>query len=151
MPPPSPTIGKIDTSFPKGKAMADWLVNVGASMTLGELNILLARDNINAVNPAMATQWITIDNANATPANTVEFLSYNAPLNMPDDKVCGRAVFNDLHVSATTTDKPGLPFPSSCQMGDLSDQEKALEFMLFDLSSCVRRDDQPPEPPAIVH
>jgi hypothetical protein len=150
--PPNPSVGKIDTSFPKGNAMADWLVNVGASTTRGELTIHLGRDNASAVNPMMATQWITVDNPNVTPPSAVEFLSYNAPLNAPDDKVCGRAVFNDLHVSATSMgDKPGLPFPASCELKDLSDQEKALEFMLFDLSSCVRKDDQPPEPPAIIH
>jgi hypothetical protein len=148
-PDPADTLATIDTSFPKGKAMSEWLVNVKASTTPGQIAIKVARDNINAIDPKLATQWITLQNPKATPQNTVEFLSFNAPLGASDDKICGRAVFNDLHVSATTGDKPGSPYPASCVMGDLSDQEKALEFMLFDLSSCVRRDDQPPEPPAI--
>ncbi len=135
--------------------MSEWLVNVGASATAGTLDIYVPRDNINAVDPKMATSWITLQNTGATPPNTVEFLSYNAPLGATDDKVCGRAVFSDLHVSAPVpnraADNPGQPFPASCATGDLSSQEKALEFMLFDLSSCVRRDDQPPEPPAVVH
>jgi hypothetical protein len=153
--PNNPTPGTIDTSFPKGKAMSEWLVNVGASTTAGMLDIYVPRDNINAVDPKMATSWITLQNPGADPPNTVEFLSYNAPLGAADDMICGRAVFNDLHVSAPVAnraaDHPGQPFPASCATGDLSAQEKALEFMLFDLSSCVRKDDQPPEPPAVVH
>ena len=82
-------------------------------------------------------------------------MSFNAPIGAADDQICGRAVFSDLHVSAAAgnraADKQGQPYPGSCTLGDLSAQEKALEFMLFDLSSCVRRDDQPPEPPAVVH
>jgi hypothetical protein len=155
--PSNPTPGTIDTSFPKGKAMSDWLVNVGASKTAGTLDIYIPRDNINAVDPTKATQWITLQNTNAgmDPPTAVEFLSYNAPIGAADDKVCGRAVFNDLHVSGQTdnraADRPGQPFPGSCATGDLSSQEKALEFMLFDLSSCVRKDNEPPEPPAVVH
>jgi hypothetical protein len=147
--PPGMVTATVNTGFPKGQAMSEWLVNVGASTTPGLLDIQAARDNISAVTPMMATAWITLQNPNAmvTP-DTVEFLSFNAPLNVPDDKVCGRAVFNDLHVSAGATgDKPGNPFPSMCQPGDLSKQEKALEFMLFDLSSCVRNDNEPPLPP----
>jgi len=149
--PPDPITGTINTSFPKGQAMSDWLVNVKASTMPGQLQIHKARDNMNAVDANQATSWITIQAPKATPQNAVEFMSFNAPLGASDDKICGRAVFNDLHVSATTGDKPGQAYPTSCVMGDLSDQEKALEFMLFDLSSCVRKDDQPPEPPAVIH
>jgi len=152
--PPNSIVGTIDTSFPKGQALADWLVNVGASTTPGQLTILDARDNVQAVNGAVAQQWITIQAPmrQMVAAHTaVEFLSYNAPLMMPDDKQCGRAVFNDLHVSSTGADMPGQPFPTSCERRDLTAQEKAVEFLLFDLSSCVQNDKAKPTPPPIIH
>ena len=102
----------------------------------------------------MAQQWVTIPAiakaAAAGQPTAVEYLSYNAPLAVTDDKVCGRAVFSDLHVSAairSSGDVPGEAFPSGCKLGDLTPQEKALEFLLFDLSSCVQNDKLPPVPP----
>ena len=67
---------------------------------------------------------------------------------MPEENVCGRVVYTGLHVSATmirSTDPQG--FPKDCAVRDLSAQEKALAFMLFDLSACVQNDDQAPQPP----
>jgi hypothetical protein len=149
--PSDPSMGTINTGFPKGQALAQWLVNVGASTTPGQMEINEPRDNIQAVDETLATSWITVQNSNArTNPQTVQYLSFNAPLTVPEDQKCGRAVFTDLHVSttgATGTDTRGVPFPSGCQQRDLSAQEKAVEFMLFDLSSCVMNDDTPPRPP----
>lgn len=49
------------------------------------------------------------------------------------------ALIADLHVSAgagTASDKPAMPFPLGRVTTDLSPQ-KSLEFMLFDIASCV--------------
>jgi hypothetical protein len=146
--PADPSLGTIDMTFPKGEALANWLVNVNASTTLGQMDIIQPRDNIQAVDPAVARQWITVQNENYPLAPTaIQYLSFNAPLGVPDEQTCGRAVFTDLHVSATGNDAPGEPFPSGCEVRELSSQEKAVSFMLFDLSACVQSDDVQPEPP----
>jgi hypothetical protein len=37
-----------------------------------------------------------------------------------------------------------LPFPDACDAAPFTDQELALAFMLFDLTSCLQQDSQPP-------
>jgi hypothetical protein len=148
--PQSPAVGTINTSFPKGQALADWLVNVGASTTPGQFDIVDGRDNAQAVTSTEATDWINLQNDNATQnPNAVEYLSFNTPLGVAEDQKCGRMVYTDLHVSSTGADRPGDPFPSECEERDLSAQEKVVMFMLFDLSSCIMDDHQPPKPPPI--
>jgi hypothetical protein len=47
---------------------------------------------------------------------------------------------------------PSSMFPQSCKQGNLSAQEAALEFMLFDLTACVSPDSgQPPVPPVSLN
>jgi hypothetical protein len=146
--PADPSIGSIDMTFPKGEALANWLVNVNASTTLGQMAIIQPRDNIQSVDPAVARSWITVQNDRYPDAPTaIQYLSFNAPLGVAEEKTCGRAVFTDLHVSATGNDTPGKPFPSGCETRELSSQEKAVSFMLFDLSACIQNDDTPPKPP----
>lgn len=158
----TPLTAQIDTSFPKGLSFKDWLVNVGASTTPGELVIQGAEHSIDSVLPQAiltpdpmtyaagpgAQQWIyATDNELKPPTPTVQYFSMNTPVGGAE---CGRMVFSDLHVSTGTGDKTKTAFPTGCASNPLTPQEKALEFMLFDLSSCVQPDEVPPEAPPVV-
>jgi hypothetical protein len=130
---PIPFTATIDTGFPKGMALADWLVNVGGSTTRGELVIQGAQHTIDTVGTGQ--RWIY-----STMPQSVQYLDQTTPMG---GAACGRVVLSDIHVSsgASTmtedTSKPTTPFPTGCITTDLTPQEKTLEFMLFDLSSCV--------------
>jgi hypothetical protein len=50
-----------------------------------------------------------------------------------------------------TCSASGSMFPLTCRNGDLTGQEKALEFMLFDLSACVSPDSWAPPVPSISY
>lgn len=128
--------GTTDIGFPKGASLASWLRNVGGSSTYGQFSIYQARNTVDAVNEAVATRWVYT----SQPAS-VQYLSFNTPIEAPAAKQCGRMVLSDIHVSAT--DSGGAPYPSGCETKTLSPQEKALIFMFFDLSACLS-DDRPP-------
>jgi hypothetical protein len=68
---------------------------------------------------------------------SVAFLSATTPI---PGGTCGRAVVSDLHlITGGTGDMPAGTFPTgSCVTTDLAPREKVLEFMLFDIASCVQ-------------
>jgi hypothetical protein len=139
--------------FPRGAAMQTWLGNVGALGIMGsppnELPIIAARHNVDSLTAA-SQEWIRADGA-AVPPNKTQYFSFDTPIGADAAHVCGRVVFSDLHVGGASMDDPTQAVPQDCANADLSAQEKALEFMLFDLSSCVTPNDQPPMIPPIVH
>lgn len=136
--------------FPKGVALKQWLGNVGA-LTGGQLPLTASRHNadVSAAN-THSQPWIVADKAAPDPGAT-EYFTFNTPFGVAPDKQCGRVVYSDLHVGAASGDYGGggggRIVPTGCANADLSPQEKALEFMLFDLSSCVTPDDTPPVAP----
>jgi hypothetical protein len=160
-----PVGGVVDTTlngsgmpFPKGAALQQWLQNVGAlgqnGVASAEVSIYQPRFNAAVAATNTGSQsWINADMASGAPNQTMYF-SFDTPLNAPLGpgglpQYCGRAVFSDLHVSGNPSTTDTHPPPGGCQDTDLSPQEKALEFMLFDLSSCVIPDSVAPSVPIL--
>jgi hypothetical protein len=139
-------VGYIDTTFPKGEAFAEWLYAVGGSTSEGQFLIDQARYNVTAANPP-STQWVDNPNTGETsiPGAALLHYTFDTPVGLPEAKQCGKVLFSDFHVVASTS--PGAPFPTECTTAPLTPQELALEFMLFDLSACIQQDTQAPEPP----
>jgi hypothetical protein len=140
--------------FPKGQALNEWLGNVGALQN-GKLPIEEARNNARVEASHTPSQvWIVADPSSPAPG-AAQYFSFNTPttiMTTPDAPAayCGRVVYSDLHVGAASGDRKDQAVPSGCANRPLSAQEAALEFMLFDLSSCVMEDDRPPDPPPVV-
>lgn len=132
-PDPKPLIGIVDASFPKGKIFADWLEQVGVTARRGELSITRPQWYIDAVR-APAQRWV-----HTTSPATIQHFTFNTPLGVAKEKQCGRVLFSNFHVQGEGSGK----FPSSCAPGPLSPEERLVEFMLFDVTACVRPDDVP--------
>ncbi|MES1179288.1 MAG: hypothetical protein ABUL62_33540 [Myxococcales bacterium] len=146
-------------AFPEGVALAQWLKLVGA-LTGNQLPVWFTRNNVQALNAPPSTEWIRLD-ANAPNAPLApQYFSVDTPMNAAGGELCGRVVYSDLHVSGGPgTNAPGIPadyptqgmgmgmgmggqmrggvVPDECADHPLTPQEAALEFMLFDLSSCL--------------
>jgi hypothetical protein len=131
--------------FPEGVGLHQWLTNNGA-LTNDKLPIWYARHNadLSAANTG-SQAWVNLDPSTSAP-NAAEYFSFDTPIGSGGE-ACGRVVYSDLHVSgginasnnpAAPPDYPGLPItPDGCDPHALTPQEKALEFMIFDLSSCL--------------
>ncbi|APR86701.1 Tryptophan synthase alpha chain [Minicystis rosea] len=129
--PDSIQTGYIDTSFPKGQALAQWLMNVGASTTLGQIPLQEIRQDTNSVIAPTQT-WMTVN----SPQFPVHF-TFNTPVGAPAAQQCGRVLFDDFHVFSSSSGT----FPAECASSTTATpQAKLLEFMIFDLGSCVTPD-----------
>jgi hypothetical protein len=145
----STLVGYIDTTFPKGDAFAKWLYVVGASTSEGRFTIDQARYNATSANPP-STRWAFNPNTGETQTMQPALLHYtfNTPVGVPEEQQCGKVLFSDFHVVSTLSSS--TTFPRECDGAPMTPQEKALEFMLFDLSACIQVDTQPPTPPPPV-
>jgi hypothetical protein len=126
-----------------------WLQTVGA-LTNGTISLTGVADSVSTVTPGTTDRWIYDPNSMDT-----KYLSFNTPIGgiqtdageMSGPQYCGKAVFTDLHAGGA----PSGDVPSSCKAATLTAQEKALEYLFFDLSACVRDEQMPmmlpPQPP----
>jgi hypothetical protein len=160
-------------TFPEGVALGQWLGTVGA-LTNGVVPIWYSRHNADVSSVNTPSQpWLLLDPNAPTPVadqNSTQYFAVDMPIGADAGGTCGRVVYSDLHVSGgpgerygtmtTAPDYPGATIqgtamgtgvqpvvPTGCAMRDLTPQEDALEFMLFDLSSCLVPVGAPPAPP----
>jgi hypothetical protein len=142
-------------AFPEGVALKSWLGNVGALNANGEIVVpsANARDTALVTSSNVATPWVQTD-PSVTPAST-QYFSWDMPFNPPVSdagvpEYCGRAVYSDMHVSGSANDyAKGNAVPTDCDATSaLSPDEDAIEFILFDLSSCITPVGFTPQPPS---
>jgi hypothetical protein len=137
--------GTIDTTFTKGKEFGQWLKTVGAT-TGTTVALQGVGTSVSSVNTATTQRWI-YDSGNSD----TKYMSFETPIGglavdggeTGTKEYCGKAVFTDLHAGGA----PLGDVPGACKQTDLSAQEKALEFLFFDLSACVTDDSKPPPLP----
>jgi hypothetical protein len=138
----------LSTTFELGMQFDRWLGNLGGLADSGPppaMNLASVGTSVSTVNPP-TTQWIYDP---STSPNDTKYLSFETPLGGMLDAdaeaspfYCGKAAFTDLH----TTDSPVSTvssIPSGCTPAALTPQQKALEFLFFDLSGCYVSPAQP--------
>ncbi|MGE3456456.1 MAG: carboxypeptidase regulatory-like domain-containing protein, partial [Kofleriaceae bacterium] len=118
----------VDTSFPKGMALAQWLVATGASTTFGKVYLAETKPVAGDVVPP-TSRWLY----SQSPVTT-HYLSFDTPVGVEPQQQCGRVVVAGMHVAHDST--VDATFPGGCGSG-LTDDEKAMVFLLFDLQACV--------------
>jgi len=121
-------VGKVNTTFPRGATFGQWMELVGAATgTPPTFGITSPRqDFINPVAPSLTY-------VNATQNGTFP-LHYTFDTPWQAQSTCGRVIYSDFHVADLTS---AGTFPSECDATGLNAQEKALEYMIWDLGQCL--------------
>jgi hypothetical protein len=129
------TTGVIDEiNNPKGSAFSKWMMNVMGSAIAGTIAINESRQSCSAIDNTRAERWVYMKSNGSDFPQTFQFTT---PNEVPKEQRCGKVVFSDMHVASGSTSSAGTPFPQGCAVTEMSPQEKALAFMLFDIVTCV--------------
>jgi len=117
----------VDTSSAQTSTFSLWMQNVGATNAAGLFNVTQAFHDFDAV-VAPSQRWAYTTDHEGFP------LQYTFDTPIGASAQCGRVVFSDFHV--TTSTGMNQSFPSECTTAPMSAQEKALEYLLWDLAAC---------------
>ncbi len=164
----------VNQAYDKQKALASWLLATGASGMKGQITLAdLRPDVLQASAPAIA--WLEIPKNGQNP-NLVTAYTFQAPFSAAVDggadggldsgvdsgadagpdggagPACGKVAFGDYHAGAQLMNA-NVSFPAQCGGGGdagapaMTANEKLMEFMFFDLMSCIQDDTQSPVVP----
>jgi hypothetical protein len=137
----------LDTSFPKGQALADWLAYVRPTSPYGEVSCSFVFDNFTSASEPATQIWGASTQA-ATGEVHPRFITMNVPVGVSVEEQCGRAVHLDAHITSIFT-RPVTEFPADCGT-DFENGEQVLAFFFFDVAACIQDDNEQREPPVII-
>ena len=132
----------IDLTFPVGVTLAQWLNQASVyGGTYGVIPVGVIRSNVTSIT-SPARRWLSTAGtpAGGPGAGLPIHYTFDTPFNQ--SPTCGRVVYSDFHVESqqTSASYTNILFPNECPGGPtgvMSPQEKLLEFMLLNLTSCV--------------
>lgn len=138
---------RIDTSFPKGQTFAQWVQYVNAQAATStpmvpRIRITTVRHDLTAINNPPGQRWVYGNAGGSTAENTPFQYTFNTPTTAQPANQCGRVLFSDFHVINASASAAVWPY---CGVGPMTPQEKVFEYLIFDLSSCIRPDVPPPQ------
>lgn len=145
---------------PRIENFAEWMETEGVTSEDEDyaFQIVQPRSQATALGPS-TEEFVHCDDTatdptrpNDCPEVRTQQFSFNTPYAAPAEDACGRVAYSGFHVAATAGDLnlSNAVFPTYCtnataNNGVLTDQEKVLLYMLFDLGACVG--DPPIAPP----
>ena len=149
-------VGDRPLASPRVDGFASWLVSEGVTTAPDyEIAIRDPRSMALEIHPG-TEEFLFREDGDAR----VQQFSFNTPFGAPDEAACGRVAYSGFHVAAnpdnpnpeTQTPFGSAEFPNHCRDeyandGNLTNQEKVLLYMLFDLGACVG--DEPIPPPCV--
>jgi hypothetical protein len=135
---PEPFTAVVNQSTPSGKALATWLSRLDLTPKIldGKFQVVdllpdwvLIRQTAADMGRFPSTTWLTGTVKNQNRPMTVTF---DYPV--PPAQSCGKVLYSSYH-TREHTDR--LAFPRYCPAGKMIPQEYVLEFLIFEISSCV--------------
>ena len=129
----------IDTTFNSGQTMFDWMDETDGLDDNDQLVLWDIWNNVGSINDNFARRWIYSDRFGQ---EQDLYFSFTTPVGADEEDECGRVVYSDLHMADGSGADVYDPFPDGCTDDEMSGQEKALVYLLFDLTSCVQADCQ---------
>jgi len=156
--PPGGTPSTIVDTFPKGKALSEWLFYVGSidpyksqivamppvkGQFPADLPYGYTFDNLQGYDMTHGLQWAH-SGPRGNPMGSPDhprIVTMNMPSGQMPAKQCGKGVHLDLHV--TQDDIVNSTFPSGCS-NKMREPELVTTFFFFDIASCIQDDKADP-------
>jgi hypothetical protein len=148
-PPPGgqPFTGNVSLNVPTNNpgVFVQWLNHVGAlangnpAGTPPANPMVTIQQGRHDVDKVLGSSADWIDGTDPAPSSSAKssqmLLHFTFDMPIGQTSQCGHAIYSDFHVNGTTSN--GMTFPNECDQSALTAQERILEYMIWDLASCV--------------